>query len=122
MVTNLAEHSKEERLNRVFHALSDPTRRHLLRQLTRSSEGVTALAEPHKMSLNAVSKHLKVLEGAGLIQRDNRGRSSICSLSREPLLEAQTWIDQNTQFWNETLDVLANHMDRGGADSDDADD
>ncbi len=71
------------------------------------------------MSLNAVSKHLKTLEKADLIQRDNAGRTSICSLRAEPLQNAQDWLDQYSRFWGDTLDALSRHMDRqidGGPD------
>lgn len=102
----------EERLNRVFHALADPTRRALINRLSTAPQKVTTLAEPFDMSLNAISKHLKTLEKAELIDRDNRGRTSICSLRSKPLDDAQTWLDQYTRFWNNTLDALSDHMDR----------
>lgn len=101
----------EDQLNRVFHALSDPTRRALLKRLSEAPEKVTTLAEPFDMSLNAISKHLKTLEKAALINRDNTGRTSICSLRAEPLLDAQDWLDQYTRFWGDTLDALSRHMD-----------
>jgi len=101
----------EEQLNRVFHALSDPTRRALLKRLSEAPEKVTVLAEPFDMSLNAVSKHLKTLEKAALINRDNAGRTSICSLRAEPLHDAQDWLDQYARFWGDTLDALSRHMD-----------
>ncbi len=101
---------REERLDRVFHALSDPTRRALLRRLSVAPEKVTSLAAPFDMSLNAVSKHLKTLEKAGLIERDTQGRTSICSLQRAPLESAQAWLDHYTRFWDETLDALSVHM------------
>lgn len=98
-------------LDRVFHALSDPTRRAIVQRLSGSSGTVSALAEPFDMSLNAVSKHLKVLEGAKLIKRDIVGRTSVCSLNIDPLLNANKWIEQYTQFWNEVLDSLEMHLD-----------
>jgi len=102
----------EHRLDRIFHALSDPTRRALLKRLSQAPEKVTSLAGPFDMSLNAISKHLKTLEKADLIDRDNAGRTSICSLRTEPLHSAQAWLDQYTRFWGETLDALSHHMDR----------
>lgn len=101
----------EEQLNRIFHALSDPTRRALLKRLSEAPEKVTVLAEPFDMSLNAISKHLKTLEKADLIDRDNTGRTSICSLRAEPLHDAQDWLDQYARFWGDTLDALSRHMD-----------
>lgn len=102
----------EDHLNRIFHALSDPTRRALLKRLSTAPEKVTTLAEPFDMSLNAISKHLKTLEKAELIDRDNAGRTSICSLRAEPLHNAQDWLDQYARFWGDTLDALSRHMDR----------
>lgn len=102
----------EDQLNRIFHALSDPTRRALLKRLSQAPQKVTTLAEPFDMSLNAVSKHLKTLEKADLINRNNAGRTSICSLRAEPLHDAQDWLDQYSQFWGDTLDALSRHMDR----------
>ncbi|WP_306258822.1 helix-turn-helix transcriptional regulator [Pararhizobium sp. IMCC21322] len=98
-------------LDRVFHALSDPTRRAIVQRLSGSSGTVSMLAEPFDMSLNAVSKHLKVLEGAKLINRDIVGRTSVCSLNIDPLINANEWIQQYTQFWNEVLDSLEMHLD-----------
>lgn len=102
----------EEQLNLIFHALSDPTRRALLKRLSEAPEKVTVLAEPFDMSLNAISKHLKTLEKAALINRDNTGRTSICSLRAEPLHDAQDWLDQYARFWGDTLDALSSHMDK----------
>ena len=102
----------EDQLDRVFHALSDRTRRALLRNLTDSHGTVTALAEPFDMSLNAISKHLKVLDGAGLIDRDVSGRTSVCSLNAVSLHDAQVWLDQYAEFWNQTLDSFQDHMKR----------
>ncbi len=112
----------EERLNRVFHALADPTRRALINRLSTAPQKVTTLAEPFDMSLNAISKHLKTLEKAELIDRDNRGRTSICSLRSQPLDDAQTWLDQYTRFWNGTLDALSGHMDRQAGETGKVDD
>jgi DNA-binding transcriptional ArsR family regulator len=110
---NLAEKlDPEDQLNRIFHALSDPTRRALLNRISQAPEKVTSLAEPFNMSLNAISKHLKTLEKAELVDRDNAGRTSICSLRAEPLHNAQLWLEQYTRFWGDTLDALSQHMDR----------
>ncbi len=97
-------------LDDVFHALSDPTRRALLKQLSKAPEKVTTLAEPFDMSLNAISKHLKTLEKAQLIDRDTSGRTSICSLRADPLVSAQGWLDHYTRYWTGNLDAFAQHM------------
>lgn len=101
----------DDHLNRVFHALSDPTRRAIVQRLSQDSGTVSELAEPFEMSLNAVSKHLKTLENADLITRDNSGRTSVCSLNSEALRNASGWILRYTDFWNEVLDSLEIHLD-----------
>lgn len=108
---NMDRSGDDGHLDRVFHALSDPTRRAIVQRLSGSSGTVSALAEPFDMSLNAVSKHLKVLETAKLIKRDIVGRTSVCSLNVDPLINANEWIQQYTQFWNEVLDSLEMHLD-----------
>lgn len=103
--------SKDVELDLVFHALSDTTRRSIVARLAEANGTVSALAEPFDMSLNAVSKHLKVLESAKLIDREIVGRTSVCSLKADILQDAMSWIDQYTSFWGETLDGLEQHMD-----------
>jgi DNA-binding transcriptional ArsR family regulator len=93
-------------LDRVFAALSDPTRRLLMRRLCAGPATVSELAAPLEMSLNAVSKHLKVLEQAGLIQRTIKGRVHHISLNAAPLAEAERWVNQYRQFWDARLDSL----------------
>ena len=95
-----------ERLDRVFHALTDPTRRHMLRNLTVRERTVSELAEPFHMSLAAASKHVKVLEGAGLVRRTVQGRTHFCRLDPKPLEGAAEWIRFYERFWNERLDAL----------------
>lgn len=97
-------------MDRIFQALADPTRRAIIKRLTAAPQRVTDLAKPFDMSLNAVSKHLKTLEKAELIDRDNRGRTSICSLRTEPLQNVQEWLDQYAHFWSSNLDVFSRHM------------
>lgn len=106
-----AQSGRDAHLDRVFHALSDPTRRAIVQRLSQSSGTVSILAEPFDISLNAVSKHLKVLERAKLIKRDIVGRSSVCSLNVDPLQNATEWIAQYTQFWTDVLDSLESHLD-----------
>lgn len=99
--------SGEDRLDRVFGALSDCTRRALLARLSQDAAKITDLAEPFDMSLPAVSKHLRVLERAGLVQRTIDGRVHRCSLDAAPLEEADRWLARYRVFWEEALDNLA---------------
>lgn len=93
-------------LNRTFAALSDPTRRRILEHLSQGERCVTELAEPFKMSLPAVSKHLRALERAGLVRRRRRGRVHWLKLEAQPLQQAQEWIESYRRFWEESLDRL----------------
>ena len=92
-------------LDRTFGALADPTRRRILAQLAKGEECVTELARPHAMSLAAVSKHLIVLEKAGLVRRRRQGRVHSLTLEAKPMREAQVWIDRYRKFWEENLDA-----------------
>lgn len=94
-------------LDRVFAALSDPTRRQLMRRLCIGPATVSELAQPIAMSLNAVSKHLKVLEQAGLVRREVQGRVHHLYLNPAPLAAAERWVNQYRQFWDARLDSLA---------------
>ncbi len=93
-------------LNAVFHALGDGTRRRMLNELAKGRRTVGELAEPFAMSLAAVSKHVKVLENAGLIHREIRWRTHFCSLAPGPLAEAHEWLGFYERFWTERLDAL----------------
>ncbi len=93
-------------LNTVFHALGDATRRQMLRQLCDGERTVGQLAEPFAISLAAASKHIKVLENAGLIRREVRGRTHLCRLDPGPLASAQEWLSFYERFWTGHLDVL----------------
>ncbi|MBI3993264.1 MAG: winged helix-turn-helix transcriptional regulator [Candidatus Lambdaproteobacteria bacterium] len=86
-------------LDLTFAALADPTRRAILTRLTQGSETVTRLAEPFSISLPAVSKHLRVLERAGLIERERQGRTQRCRLVAVPLYDAAQWIGSYARFW-----------------------
>lgn len=99
-------------LDRTFAALADPTRRRILSQLARRGACVTDLARPHAMSLAAVSKHLIVLERAGLIKRRRQGRVHSLSLKAKPMREAQAWIDRYRKFWEANLDQFENYLDK----------
>lgn len=102
--------SSSVRLDSVFHALSDPTRRSILRGLAGSEKTVGEVARPHKMSLAAVSKHLKVLEGAELIARERRGSFQIVRLQARSLRPAEEWIAFYSRFWNQQLDNLETYL------------
>ncbi|RYD96266.1 MAG: ArsR family transcriptional regulator [Sphingomonadales bacterium] len=102
----MLNHMVEQRLDATFRALADPTRRGMLAQLARGEQSIGALAEPFAMSFAGASKHLKVLEDAGLVARRKAGRSHLCSLRAGPLGEADQWLRQWEQFWNGRLDRL----------------
>jgi DNA-binding transcriptional ArsR family regulator len=93
-------------LNTVFHALGDATRRQMLRELSKGERTVGQLAEPFAISLAAASKHIKVLEHAGLIRREVRGRTHLCRLEPGPLASAQEWLNFYERFWTSRLDLL----------------
>jgi DNA-binding transcriptional ArsR family regulator len=93
-------------LDRTFAAIADPTRRQLLAALTEGETSVTKLAEPFDVSLQAVSKHVGVLEAAGLVAREKRGRVQWCRLTPAPMREADEWLGGYREFWEEQLDSL----------------
>jgi DNA-binding transcriptional ArsR family regulator len=95
-----------QQIDTVFHALSDATRRQMLRELTRGERTVGQLAEPYAMSLAAASKHIKVLEGAGLVRREIQGRTHLCRLDPGPLATAHEWLSFYEHFWTDRLDAL----------------
>jgi DNA-binding transcriptional ArsR family regulator len=99
-------------LDRTFGALADPTRRRILAQLAKGEECVTDLARPHAMSLAAVSKHLIVLEKAGLVKRTRNGRVHSLALEAKPMREAQAWIDRYRVFWEGRLDRFENYLEK----------
>ena len=90
----------------VFHALSDPTRRAMLHQLAEGERSVGELAAPYRMSFAGASKHVRVLERAGLVRRTIRGRTHVCSLSPEPLADANDWLRFYRRFWSQRLRAL----------------
>jgi DNA-binding transcriptional ArsR family regulator len=96
----------ESALDSVFHALSDPTRRAMLAELATGERNIGELAAPFAMSFAAASKHVKVLEGAGLIRRRVEGRSHICRIEPAPLAAADAWLRFYERFWSSSLDVL----------------
>lgn len=95
-----------DQLSAVFGALADPTRRAILARLTEGEATVAALAEPFSMSQPAVSRHLKVLEQAGLISRTRRATARLSRLEAQPLREATAWLVGYRQYWEESYDRL----------------
>ena len=98
--------NKSLQLDRVFQALSDSTRRAMLRRLAGEPQTVGQLAEPFDMSLAAASKHIKTLERAGLVQRTIEGRTHVVRLDARPMQRGMEWIRFYEKFWNERLDAL----------------
>jgi DNA-binding transcriptional ArsR family regulator len=99
-----------DRLNAVFAALADPTRREILSRLSTGERSVTELAAPHDMSLPAISKHLRVLERSGLIARGRAAQWRPCRIQAAPLKEAVDWIGQYRRHWEERLDRLDEYL------------
>jgi DNA-binding transcriptional ArsR family regulator len=101
---------QQDHLSTTFAALADPTRRGILARLASGETSVTELAEPFQMSLPAVTKHLKVLERAGLISRGLQAQWRPCKLEAQPLRDAAGWMEQYRQFWDERIDRLENYL------------
>ena len=99
-----------DQLNRTFSALADPTRRAIVARLADGEATVTELAEPFPVSLQAVSKHLKVLEGAGLITRGRDAQWRPCRLHAAPMSEVTDWLEHYRRFWDGSFDRLDEHL------------
>ena len=99
-----------DRLNATFAALADPTRRAILARLASGELSVTELAEPFEMSLPAVTKHLNVLERAGLIRRGREAQWRPCRLEAQPLREVSDWVEHYRRFWEQSLDRLGVYL------------
>jgi len=97
-------------LNATFQALADPTRRAIVSTLARGQASVTELARPHRMSLPAVMKHLRVLQRAGLVTQRKSGRTRHCRLAARPLKKAAAWISQYQRFWESQFDALDRYL------------
>lgn len=107
--------STDDDLDRTFSALAHPIRRAILTRLARGgSASVSELAEPFDVSLMAVSKHLKVMEKAGLIRREKDGRVHRCSFDPTAMAEANAWIEMHRRFWTQQLDALAAYLEGSG--------
>ena len=99
-----------DHLTQTFAALADPTRRAILTRLTKGEASVTELAQPFDMSLPAISKHLKVLERAGLIARTRDAQWRPCKLDAGPLKEVSDWIEHYRDFWEQSFDRLDDYL------------
>ena len=99
-------------LGATFGALSDPTRRAIIERLARGPASVGELAAPFDISLPAVSRHLKVLEGAGIIRRETDAQWRRCSLQTAPLKEAADWVNRTRRFWEDSFDALAQFLEQ----------
>jgi DNA-binding transcriptional ArsR family regulator len=102
----------DDSISLTFAALADPTRRAILARLALGETSVTKLAEPFEMSMPAVSKHLRVLERAGLITRGREAQWRPCKLKAEPLREAAGWLEEYRQFWEQSFDRLDEYLQR----------
>jgi DNA-binding transcriptional ArsR family regulator len=98
-------------LDAIFGALADPTRRAMLARLAQGQAMITELAEPFRVSLPAISKHVRILESAGLLEREINGRVHRCRLAAEPLRNAAAWIEQYRAFWEWQFDALAKYLE-----------
>lgn len=100
----------DDELSTTFKALADPTRRALLNRLSNGEASVNELAEPFELSIQAISKHLKVLENAGLVEKDRRGQLRPTTIKGDHLKNAADWLLGYSRFWDDTLDRLDDHL------------
>lgn len=103
-------HSEPQRLDNLFHALSDATRRSILRDISAGEKTVGEIAGPYRVSLAAVSKHLKVLEKAELIHREKRGSFQFVRINARPMKEADRWLSFYEKLWGDRLDALDKYL------------
>lgn len=109
ILNHMVNHS--EQLDLTFAAISDPTRRRILSQLAEGEAAIMDLASPHSMSLPAISKHIRVLEKAGLLTRTKKGRVNYCYLNAQPLKDAGKWLVFYQRFWNTKLNALEKFLE-----------
>ncbi len=100
----------DRRLDLAFGALAHPIRRGILARLSTGEASVAELAKPFRVSAPAITKHMKILEEAGLLSRKKEGRAHRCRLERERMKEAEQWIEAHRKFWNEKLDALEKYL------------
>jgi DNA-binding transcriptional ArsR family regulator len=110
-MANYSEPGSDSQINRIFAAIADPTRRAVLEQLEDGPQTVSALAGPLTIGMPTVLKHLGVLDDAGLIRREKKGRVVTVTLQPEPLREASAWLARYERFWNERLDRLGRFLE-----------
>lgn len=108
----MVEYFQSTGLDQIFSALADPTRRAILKTLAQRPATINEIAKPFPLSLNAVSKHVMVLERAGLLRREIRGREHHCRVNPRPLREASEWLEHYRQFWEQRLDALEVYVAR----------
>jgi len=109
-IFNYMVNHNEVQLNEIFHALADPTRREIIHMMAQKERTVSELAEPFDMSLAAISKHIKVLERANLVERNVMGRTHICSLNADSLTQASEWLRFYEKFWSNRFDLLESEL------------
>jgi DNA-binding transcriptional ArsR family regulator len=112
MLNRMVKHLSAPSLDLVFAALADPTRRRMLELLARAELCVTDLAKPFAVSLPAISKHLRVLEKAGLIKRERDGRIHRLRLEAKPMRDAANWIERYREFWDARFNALADYLEK----------
>jgi DNA-binding transcriptional ArsR family regulator len=112
--TTIRASREETNLDHVFRALGDPTRRAIIAQLTHGEATMTQIANQFDMSLPGVSKHVSVLENAGLVHKWRTGRTRRCRLRLEQMVAANAWLDSQTKFWTEQLDSFAEFVESEG--------
>jgi DNA-binding transcriptional ArsR family regulator len=108
----VVEYVQRADLDQVFAALADPTRRAILSALSNGPATIKEIARPFPVSLNAVSKHVMVLERAGLLRREIKGREHHCRINARPLYQADAWLQHYRQFWDQRLDALEVYVER----------
>lgn len=108
----MVEQNNEEQLDHIFHALADPTRREMVRMIAAQEMTVSELAEPFDMSLAAASKHIKVLERSGLLDRSIKGRTHTCRLNPVVMSRALEWLQFYERFWTRQFDALERELNK----------
>ncbi|MFH0070928.1 ArsR/SmtB family transcription factor [Peribacillus sp. NPDC056705] len=112
MFNHMVEHNKDEQLDHIFHALADTTRREMVRMIASHDRTVSELAEPFHMSLAAASKHIKVLERSGLLERSIQGRTHMCRLNPRTMSRAMEWLQFYERLWNVQFDALERELNK----------
>ncbi|MEH7123133.1 metalloregulator ArsR/SmtB family transcription factor [Bacillus sp. JJ1532] len=110
VIFNYMVNHNNDHLNKIFHALADSTRREMVHMMAQKERTVSELAEPFDMSLAGISKHIKVLEGAKLVERSVNGRTHICRLNTKSLSQAKEWLQFYEKFWSNRFDLLESEL------------